>query len=92
MKFSKNDFSDLDLPNLLINIWTYTDHLHDPSVKKYEKRCVELVKEKWQSHYLDFDYVIEMLKEKIKEFYDFGKIFTANRGIIYKIITQPSGN
>ena len=33
MKFSKNDFSDLDLPNLLINIWTYADHLHDPSVK-----------------------------------------------------------
>ena len=24
MKFSKIDFSDLDLPNLLINIWTLT--------------------------------------------------------------------
>ena len=74
MKFSKNDFSDLDLPNLLINIWTYTDHLHDPSVKQYKKWCVELAKEKRQSHYLDFDYVIEMLKEKSKGFYDFCKI------------------
>ena len=74
MKFSKNDFSDLDLPNLLINIWTYTDHLHEPSVKQYKKWCVELAKEKRQSHYLDFDCVIEMLKEKSKEFYDFCKI------------------
>ena len=46
MKFLKNDFSDLDLFNLLINIWSYADHLHDPSVKRYEKWCVELAKEK----------------------------------------------
>ena len=92
MKFSKNGFPDLDLSNLLINIWTYADHLHDPSVKQYEKWCVELAKEKWQSHYLDFGYVIEMLKEKNKEFYDFGKISAVNRRIIYKLITQPSGN
>ena len=82
MKFSK-----IELPNLLISIWTYADHLHDPSVKQYEKWCVELAKEKWQPHYLDFDYVIQMLKEKNKEFYDFAKISTANRGIIYELIT-----
>ena len=73
---------------MLINIWTCFDHLHDPSVKQYEKWHVELAKEKWQPHHLDFDKVIQMLKEKNKEFYDFDKISTANRGIIYELITQ----
>ena len=56
LKFSKIDFSDLDLSNLLINILTYADHLHDPSVKQYEKWYVELAKEKWQPHYSDFEF------------------------------------
>ena len=25
IEFSKSDFQELDLPNLLINIWSYTD-------------------------------------------------------------------
>ena len=30
MKFSKNDFENLDLPDLLINIWDYSEYLTDP--------------------------------------------------------------
>ena len=77
---------DLDLPNLLINIWSYTDYLHDPIVKQYEKWCAVAAKLKWRYHYLDFDYVISNLKRKKKKFYDFGKISSADRNVIYRII------
>ena len=86
MKFSKNGFLDLDLPNLLINIWSYADYLHDPIVKQYEKWCVEAVKINWRSHYLDFDYVISNLKRKKKKFYDFANISSADRNVIYRLI------
>ena len=68
MKFSKSDFVELDLPNFLINVWSYVDYLNNPIVNQYEKWCVELAKERWQPQFLDFDYVIQKLKEKRKKF------------------------
>ena len=46
MKFSKSDIVEVDLPNLLINVWSYADYLNDPIVNQYEKWCVELAKER----------------------------------------------
>ena len=37
MKFSKSSFQELDLPDLLINIWCYTDKQDDPIIAQYEK-------------------------------------------------------
>ena len=86
MKFSKSDFAELDLPNLLINVWSYADYMNDPIVNQYQKWCVELAKERWLPQFLDFEYVIKNLKEKNENFYNFGRISSADRKVIYRII------
>ena len=61
MKFSKNDFAELDLSNLLIEVWSYADYMNDPTINQYQKWCVELAKERWQPQFLDFEYAIMIL-------------------------------
>ena len=88
MKFSKSDFAELDLPNLLINVWSYADYMNDCVINQYQKWCVELAKERWQPQYLDFEYVIKNLKEKNKNFYNFGRVCSADREVIFRIINK----
>ena len=88
MKFSKSDFAELDLPNLLINVWSYADYMNDSVINQYQKWCVELAKERWQPQYLDFEYVIKNLKEKNKNFYNFGRVCSADREVIFRIINK----
>ena len=77
----------MDLPFLLINIWEYANKPNDPILIQYQKWCIEIVKQKWQPHYLDFD-VIQNLKKQNKKFYNFGNISSADRnvfcGLIYR--------
>ena len=86
MKFLKSDFAELNLPNLLINIWYYADYMIDPIINQYQKWCVELAKERWQAQFPDFEYVIKNLNEKNKNFYNFGRICSADRKVIYRTI------
>ena len=88
MKFSKSDFAELDLPNLLINVWSYADYMNDSVINQYQKWCVELAKERWQPQYLDFEYVIKNLREKNKNFYNFGRVCSADREVIFRIINK----
>ena len=88
MKFSKSDFAELDLPNLLINVWSYADYMNDSVINQYQKWCVELAKERWQPQYLDFEYVIKNLKEKNKNFYNFGRVCSADREVIFRITNK----
>ena len=88
MKFSKSDFAELDLPNLLINVWSYADYMNDSVINQYQKWCVELAKERWQPQYLDFEYAIKNLKEKNKNFYNFGRVCSADRKVIFRIINK----
>ena len=76
----------MNLLFLLINIWEYTDKPNDPILIQYRKWCIEIAKQKWQPHYLDFDYVIQNLKKQNKKFYNFGKISSAERNAIYRLI------
>ena len=40
-KFSKESFSELDLADLLIKIWSYVDYLHDFVINQYCQYCIE---------------------------------------------------
>ena len=60
--------------------------MNDPIVNQYQKWCVELAKERWLPQFFDFEYVIKILKEKNKSFYNFGRICSADRKAIYRII------
>ena len=86
MKFSKSDFAELDFPDLFIKVWSYAGYMNDPIVNHCQKWCFELAKERWLPQFLDFEYVIKNLKEKNKIFYNFGRICSADRKVIYRII------
>ena len=86
MKFAKSSFQELDFPDLLINIWCYTDKQNDPIIAQNEKLCVEAAQEQWKLQYLDFNYLIENLRKQNKQFYNFGKICSADKNVIYRLI------
>ena len=88
MKFS--DFQELDLPDLSINIWSYRDVNYNSSIlKQYKKWWIQIAKSKWQNEkYMDFDFVIENTEEQNTEFIDFGRISSANKAKIYRLILK----
>ena len=88
MKLSKANFEFLHLPNLLIDIWDYNDQTHAncPFCKQYEKWCIEAAKTHWQSELFDFDYVISNIRQQNKKLFNFGKISSADRSRIYRLI------
>ena len=88
MKFSKNDFENLDLPDLLITIWDYSECLTDPVLNQYCQWCVEVAKERWQPSFKNFQFVINNLRKRNKKIYDFAKISSADKNIIYRLITD----
>ena len=83
LKLSKSNFQRLQISDLLINIWDYNhkSHLNCSICIQYEKWCLEVAKSKWQSEFLDFDYVISNIKQQSKQFFNFGKVSSANKNI-----------
>lgn len=64
LKSKKADFQNLDLPTLMMKIWTYS-HMHNycdgivPGT--YRSWCIDEPKTMWQDTWLDFDLVVEKL-------------------------------
>lgn len=88
LKFSQQSFPELELPDLLHNIWCYTNRPNDPTCIQYQKWWVQEAKEDWQSYYKDFGHVIEKLKKQDKKFYKFGRISSQDKNVIYRIIRK----
>lgn len=97
LKFLQETFDCLDLPNLLIDIWSYAEHLyHNPSLappcrcvcKVYLEFCINATKKKWSDTYVNFDFVVHNLKDRNRCFADFGKILTEKKDMIYQIIAK----
>ena len=89
LKFSKESFSKYSIiSDLLINIWDYNNPVHANCniCKIYEKWCVELEKEQWQTIFFDFEYVIDMIRSQNKSFINFGKISSADKNKIYFLL------
>ena len=77
MKFSKESFARLGLPDLLLNLWDYADPRHKDCkiCLQYAKWQVELLSELWlDDEDLDFGFVINSVVDGSKNFCDFGKI------------------
>ena len=70
------------MSNLLINIWSYAYKPDCPICKHYQKWCITAAKEQWEKEF-DFDFDINALKKQNKNWFDFGKICTANKDKIY---------
>ena len=80
LKFSKELFAELELPDLLINICSYAEYIkHDRVLNLYCQCCVECAFEKWSDEYLNFSFVMKNLLRNNKNFADFSKIFSADK-------------
>ena len=93
LKMEEDRLEQYDLPDLLINIWCYSDPEHHElhqeccTCNMNCELCVGAAKRKWSSFYKDFNYVIYNLKTN-KKLYNFGKISRADKSIIYGIIRK----
>ena len=66
LKFWLNSFRELDLPELLISVWCYADHINNKDeicniCETYMEYCVIAAKEKCSEFHIDFDFVINNL-------------------------------
>ena len=95
LKLSIANFERLDKLNLLINIWKYNDESHDNHTdcsicKQYEQWCIEVAKSKWQDEFKSFAFVIAQIRTQNKAFFDFGKVSSADRNMIYHRIWKQT--
>ena len=91
LKFSKESFACLDLPDLLLNIFDYSHSSCIDCTKctQYAKWCIELVSEPWlDDKYLDFLFLINSILNDNRNFCDFGKISSDDRNKIFDIIKK----
>ena len=86
LNFSKHSFQQLELPDFLINIWSYSERPNDPFSIRYQQWCIEVAKERWRSQDLNFDYVINNLRKKNNKFCNFGQVLSADKNMIYTLI------
>ena len=82
MKFSKESFAELGLPDLLLNVWEYSNYLTELILNQHCEWCVELAKEQWQPSFKNFQFVINNLRKRNKQFYNFGRISSADKSIL----------
>lgn len=61
MKFTEESFLKLDLAELLINIWSYSQS-KSFIVNTYNTWCIRAARKKWLRDYLDFNLVISNIK------------------------------
>ena len=90
LKFRYEDFVTEDIPNLMINIWWYSDE-HGTGCDictTYKKMCVQALKKKWSDSYKDVNEVIQKLKKRDKQWCNISRISSAERHYLYWIITK----
>ena len=88
---TKENFMQLELPNLLINIWEYNDLDHKDGdydiCRQYERWCIEAARSQWKpGFYKSFVFVITQIRCQNKHFFDFGQLSSANRNRCYSAI------
>ena len=84
LRFTKTDFRELDVPNLLINIHCYDGY---DDVEPNNRWCREIVLERWDhERWIPYEVVIENITNK--NFFDFGGVCTYTIDIIYAVLNK----
>ena len=88
--FSKDDFKLVDTPELLINLWNYNyfpNHKHCHVCRIYSGYCKEILKERWDSIWGDYNEVIEKIENTDKNFINMGNYSSKTKwAILYRLI------
>ena len=90
LKFNMYSFMELDTPDLLINIWSYSDYLNKKNPNcvicgTYRKYCIEIIRRRWVKNPIFFNEVMKNITKNNENFIDLSKYSSMNR---QKIITD----
>ena len=90
LKFNMNSFMELDTPNLLINIWSYSTNLIEINpncniCKTYRKYCMQIVRERWIPKWGKFNKVMKNITINNENFINLSKYSSDNR---HRILTD----
>ena len=84
------DIKQLDVPNLIINIWSYNvdkKHLSQCNIcQKYNQYSVQALQQKWKNSWGDFHVVVQKIQENDKNFIDAGSYSSCNRHGIIRLL------
>ena len=72
LRFSEEDFRELDASDLFINLWThnyYKKHKPCLACDTYSRFCKKILKERWCDDWGNFDLVVEKIKKNRSNFY-----------------------
>ena len=83
---TKESFQDLDVPNLLVNVYSYDNIV---SLKLHKKWCMEILEEKCnKEEWLPLDIVLKNLKNE--DFFMFGKVASAQLNNVYNALLKDN--
>ena len=82
----KKVLDDLTCMIYLSTYGSYSDYPDNPIFVCYQQWYGKNAFGKWIPQYLDFNYVIDNLKKQNKKFYNFGRISSQDKNIIYRLI------
>ena len=93
IKYLMEQFEINDVPDNLINIWSYNDVNHGKNCRKCCIRsdiCEKTLKRQWNSDWGEFDFVILKIKENDKTFIDISGFSSMTKWEIIDILVQKN--
>ena len=94
IKFTIEDFTMLDVPDNLLNLWSYNNlNKHSKSYdicKIYSDFCEKVLQDQWNVDWGDFKFVMEKIKNSDKTFIDISKFSSMNRWEIIDILIKKN--
>ena len=89
--FSLSTFRQLDLPDLLIDVWSYSELCNTKSCSicpQYLEWSIQAAKQKWSLDFKDFNYIIDNLKKRNKNWFDVSKLSPETKDKLYDVICK----
>ena len=93
LKFSIEDVREQDVPENIINLWTYnyaTQYHPCYACETYGGFCEKILQERWCSEWGHFNYVIEKIKKCDKNFIDISNFSNNTRHEIINILINKN--
>ena len=90
LKFKYEDFLNNDIPNLMINISSYSDD-HGVGCNictTYKRFCIAALKKKWQPEFKNVDEIIQKLKKRDIKWCTLSKISSAEGHLLMYVIEK----
>ena len=85
LKFSEEDFRELDASDLFINLWTFNYYKKlEPCITcdTYSRFCKKILKERWCDDWGNFDLVVEKIKKTDQTFININYYSESNKWFI----------